>query len=45
MCIRDRGNIQPSQSDYFQMVKSAGHGDYNNIVLAPATVQLSLIHI
>lgn len=33
------GNIQPSQSDYFQMVKSAGHGDYNNIVLAPATVQ------
>ena len=33
------GNIQPSQADYFQMVKSAGHGDYNNIVLAPATVQ------
>lgn len=33
------GNIQPSQSDYFQMVKMAGHGDYNNIVLAPATVQ------
>lgn len=33
------GNIQPSQSDYFQMVKSAGHGDYNNIVLAPASVQ------
>ncbi len=33
------GNIQPSQSDYFQMVKTAGHGDYNNIVLAPATVQ------
>ena len=33
------GNIQPSQSDYFQMVKMAGHGDFNNIVLAPATVQ------
>ncbi len=33
------GNIAPSQSDYFQMVKSAGHGDYKQIVLAPATVQ------
>ena len=33
------GNIQPSQADYFQMVKTAGHGDFNNIVLAPATVQ------
>lgn len=33
------GNIQPSQGDYFQMVKSAGHGDYHAIVLAPATVQ------
>lgn len=33
------GNIQPSQADYFQMVKMAGHGDFNNIVLAPATVQ------
>lgn len=33
------GNIQPSQSDYFQMVKTAGHGDFNNIILAPATVQ------
>ena len=33
------GNIAPSQSDYFQMVKSAGHGDFKPIVLAPATVQ------
>ncbi|MCO6450830.1 MAG: 3-methyl-2-oxobutanoate dehydrogenase subunit VorB [Caldilineales bacterium] len=33
------GNIQPSQSDYFQMVKTAGHGDYHAIVLAPSTVQ------
>jgi len=33
------GNIAPSQSDYFQMVKMAGHGDYRPIVLAPASVQ------
>mgnify|MGYP001058947639 CR=1 FL=1 len=33
------GNIQPSQGDYFQVVKSAGHGDYHAMVLAPATVQ------
>ena len=33
------GNIAPSQSDYFQMVKMAGHGDFKPIVLAPATVQ------
>ena len=33
------GNIAPSQSDYFQMVKAAGHGDFRPIVLAPATVQ------
>jgi 2-oxoglutarate ferredoxin oxidoreductase subunit alpha len=33
------GNIAPSQSDYFQMVKGGGHGDYKPIVLAPATVQ------
>jgi len=33
------GNIAPSQSDYFQVVKSAGHGDFRPIVLAPATVQ------
>src|SRR5574341_2158587 len=33
------GNIAPSQSDYFQIVKGGGHGDYHPIVLAPATVQ------
>ena len=33
------GGIQPSQSDYFQCVKGGGHGDYRNIVLAPASVQ------
>ena len=33
------GNIQPSQSDYFQATRSAGHGDYRPIVLAPASVQ------
>src|SRR3989304_1816128 len=33
------GNIAPAQSDYFQMVKGGGHGDYRPIVLAPATVQ------
>ena len=33
------GNIQPSQSDYNQITKSAGHGDFHPIVLAPASVQ------
>lgn len=33
------GNIQPSQSDYFQVTRSAGHGDYHPLVLAPASVQ------
>ncbi len=33
------GNIQPSQSDYFQMTRSAGHGDFHPIVLAPGSVQ------
>jgi len=33
------GNIQPSQSDYHQVTKSAGHGDFHAIVLAPATIQ------
>jgi len=33
------GNIAPSQSDYNQIVKGGGHGDYHPIVLAPATVQ------
>lgn len=33
------GNIAPAQSDYNQIVKGGGHGDYRLIVLAPATVQ------
>lgn len=33
------GNIQPSQGDYNQVTKSAGHGDFHPIVLAPSTVQ------
>lgn len=33
------GNIQPSQSDYNQVTKSAGHGDFHPIVLAPSAVQ------
>jgi len=33
------GNILPSQGDYFQVTRSAGHGDYRSIVLAPASVQ------
>jgi 2-oxoisovalerate ferredoxin oxidoreductase alpha subunit len=33
------GNIAPEQSDYFAMVKGGGHGDYHNLVLAPASVQ------
>jgi len=33
------GNIAPSQSDYFQATKGGGHGDYRNIVMAPACVQ------
>lgn len=33
------GNIQPSQGDYNQLTKSAGHGDFHPIVLAPSTVQ------
>ena len=33
------GNIGPEQGDYNQVVKGGGHGNYRNIVLAPATVQ------
>lgn len=33
------GTIQPAQSDYFQITKGGGHGDYRTIVLAPASVQ------
>jgi len=33
------GNIGPEQSDYNQMVKGGGHGNYHNIVYAPASAQ------
>jgi 2-oxoisovalerate ferredoxin oxidoreductase alpha subunit len=33
------GNIAPEQSDYFATVKGGGHGNYHNLVLAPASVQ------
>ena len=33
------GNIRAAQGDYFQAVKGGGHGDYNLIVLAPASLQ------
>lgn len=33
------GNIQPSQADYNFMTKSAGHGDFRPLVLAPASIQ------
>lgn len=33
------GTIQPSQSDYFQATRGGGNGDYNVMVLAPASVQ------
>ncbi len=33
------GNIAPSQSDYFQATRGGGHGDYREIVLAPASLQ------
>ena len=33
------GTIQPSQGDYFQATRGGGNGDYQVIVLAPASVQ------
>jgi pyruvate/2-oxoacid:ferredoxin oxidoreductase alpha subunit len=33
------GNIAPEQADYFQIVKGGGHGNYHNIVVAPASVK------
>ena len=33
------GRIPPAQSDYRQLTRGAGHGDYQMVVLAPATVQ------
>lgn len=36
------GGIQPAQSDYFQMTRGGGNGDYRVPALAPATVQESV---
>ncbi len=33
------GNIGPEQSDYNQVVKGGGHGNYKNLVLAPNSCQ------
>ena len=33
------GRIPPAQSDYRQLTRGAGHGDYRMVVLAPASVQ------
>ncbi len=33
------GSLYPSQADYNQLTKSAGHGDFHSIVLAPSSVQ------
>jgi 2-oxoglutarate ferredoxin oxidoreductase subunit alpha len=33
------GGIQPSQSDYWQATKATGHGDFQILVFAPATIQ------
>ncbi|MGC8809533.1 MAG: 3-methyl-2-oxobutanoate dehydrogenase subunit VorB [bacterium] len=33
------GRIAPAQSDYRQVTKGGGHGDYHAIVLAPASTQ------
>lgn len=33
------GSIYPTQADYNQLTKSAGHGDFHSIVLAPSSVQ------
>jgi 2-oxoglutarate ferredoxin oxidoreductase subunit alpha len=33
------GGIQPSQSDYWQATKAMGHGDFQILVFAPASVQ------
>ncbi len=39
------GNVQPAQGDYFQAIKTAGHGDFHMIVLAPANVQEAIDYV
>ena len=36
------GDIKPGQSDYLQITKNGGHGDYRCISLAPSTIQESV---
>jgi len=38
-CGPGLGGILPSQGDYNQATKGAGHGDYKFLVLAPSTIQ------
>ncbi len=38
-CGPGLGGILPSQGDYHQATKGAGHGDYKFLVLAPSTIQ------
>jgi 2-oxoglutarate ferredoxin oxidoreductase subunit alpha len=38
-CGPGLGGILPSQGDYNQATKAAGHGDYRLLVLAPSTIQ------
>lgn len=33
------GNIHPAQSDYFQLTRGGGHGDYRVVVYSPEDVQ------
>lgn len=33
------GDIMVAQGDYFQATRGGGHGDYNNLVLAPFSIQ------
>ena len=39
------GGILPTQSDYHQATKGAGHGDYKMLVLAPSSVQEAVDHM
>jgi len=39
------GGVLPAQSDYFQATRGHGHGDYQVIVLAPASVQEAVDHM
>jgi len=38
-CGPGLGGIRPSQADYFLATRSAGHGDFHMIVLAPNSIQ------